>query len=157
MSTIINAVLLNVFFKRYLSAKYYALGFILFIAFYGLTLEVDLMRNIKALLIFLIALRFVEERKPIQYFLLISLAFFFHWSALFFIPLYFFLHKPISLRTFIVVLVIGNLIFIFNIQITYLLHLNIKLRAFAQKNLFSERNGPFDIGFEATEVQYLCR
>ncbi|HOK35979.1 MAG TPA: EpsG family protein [Paludibacteraceae bacterium] len=116
INTLINIILLNAIFNRYLDQKYHAFGYALFLAFNGLFLEVDLLRNVKALLIFLIAIQYIEERKPLPYFALIILAFLFHWSAIFYAPLYFFLHKPISLKAFLIILVIGNLIFIFQIE-----------------------------------------
>ena len=82
ISTIINVCLLHLFFKRYLPAKYYALGFASFFAFNGFILETDLMRNIKSILIFLLALKYIELRKPMHYFALIFLALLFHWSVI---------------------------------------------------------------------------
>ena len=52
VSTIVNALLLHIVFRRYLPERYYALAFALFFAFNGLIFETDLMRNIKSLLIF---------------------------------------------------------------------------------------------------------
>jgi hypothetical protein len=88
----------------------------LFLVFYGLTFEADLMRNVKSLLLFLLSLKYIENRNWVKYFLLNFIGLSFHWSSFIFLPLYFFLHKPISLRTFIVLFIAGNIIFLLQIS-----------------------------------------
>lgn len=133
INTFINAVLLYIVLKRYVGIKYIALSFALFIAFNGLTLETDLLRNIKALLIFLLAIKYLEARKPIKYFSLIVIAFIFHWSALFFAPLYFFLHKEFSIRSIIIIIVLGTLIYL--LQVEYITAVIEKTATFLPNNL----------------------
>ena len=66
VSTCFDFILLHLIFKLYLS-KYYAWGFFFFIVF-SMGYEIDLMRNIKALLLFIYSLQYVY-RKKITYFL----------------------------------------------------------------------------------------
>lgn len=115
-NTCLDALLLYLFLVRYISQKYLSLGFALFLVFTGLQLQVDLLRNIKALFLFLYSLKYIEHRNPIKYFLLIIIAFYFHWSSLFFIPLYFFLHKKIPVKTVVAIYIVGYIIFLFQIE-----------------------------------------
>ena len=91
ISTLIDVVLLHIFFKRYLPEKYYALGFAVFFAFWGFILETDLMRNVKGMLLFLLSLKYIENRNLSKFLLLNMLGLSFHWSSIVFFPLYFFL------------------------------------------------------------------
>ena len=116
INTIINVVLLHYFFKRYLPIRYYAFAFALFVAIGGVILELNLMRNIKGYLLFLLSITYIEKRKPLPYFILNFLGFLFHWSSLFFFPLYFFIHKKINIRFIIIVFLIGNLIYLSQIE-----------------------------------------
>jgi hypothetical protein len=115
-STFLNACLLHVFFKRYLSEKFYALGFAVFLVFFGLILQVDLMRNIISLLLFLLSLKYIESRNFLNYLILNLIGLSFHWSSLVFFPLYFFLHKRISIKTVLIVFAIGYIVFLFRIH-----------------------------------------
>lgn len=116
INTITNVCLLHIFFKRHLPTKYYALGFVVFMVFYGSTLEFNLLRNFKGMFIFLLALPYIENRKPLKYFTLIFIAFLFHWSSIFYVPMYFFLHKKIPLKIFLITFTVGCIIYLFKIQ-----------------------------------------
>lgn len=69
VSTCFDFILLHLIFKLYLS-KYYAWGFFFFIVF-SMGYEIDLMRNIKALLLFIYSLQYVYRKKShIFYFII---------------------------------------------------------------------------------------
>jgi hypothetical protein len=74
------------------------------------------MRNIKSILLFLISIKYLQERKPLPYFFLNLLGLSFHVTSFIYLPLYFFFHKTISKKWFIILFVIGNVIFFMNIQ-----------------------------------------
>jgi hypothetical protein len=116
VNAFIDVLLLHLFFKRYLSEKFYALGFALFLVFFGFVMETDLMRNIKSLLLFLLSLKYIENRKFLLFLLLNLAGMCFHWSAIVFFPLYFFLHKQVSMRTMITVILAGVFIYIFHFE-----------------------------------------
>ena len=97
INTLVSVVLLHYFFKRYLPIRYYAFAFALFVAIGGIILELNLMRNVKGYLLFLLSIIYIEKRKPLPFFLLNLLGFLFHWSSLIFFPLYFFIHKKINI------------------------------------------------------------
>jgi len=116
INTLTNICLLHIFFRKNLATKYYALGFAVFLVFNGSILEINLLRNFKAVLIFLLALPYIVQRKPIQYFTLITIALLFHWSSIVFYPLYFFLHKKIPIKFFLITFIAGVIIYLFKIQ-----------------------------------------
>lgn len=150
-NTLIDALLLNVFIKRY--SRYYVLSFILFIAFGGLILEFNLLRNIKALLLFLISLKYLQERRILPYMLLNLAGFLFHSSALIFLPLYFILNKQWPQWLIWTIFIVGNIIFL--LQIKYLEpialsiadliggRMGVKVRLYFVSDLYSQ---PYGIG-----------
>jgi hypothetical protein len=82
----------------------------------GLAFEVDNMRNFVSILLFLLSLKYIEERKSGKFYVLNVLGILFHTSAIFYFPLYFFLHKPIKREVIAVIFVIGVLLFFFRIE-----------------------------------------
>lgn len=113
--TAINVWLLLRFFKKYTNNIFISL--MLYLAFEGFGISINLMRNSIALFIFLNAIQFIHERKPIQYFTLCLAAIGFHFSALIYLPLYFFLHKKLNKWVYLGILVVCNTVFIFHIPI----------------------------------------
>jgi hypothetical protein len=114
-NTCINLVLLSFFLKRY--SKYFILGLIFFFLFDGMVLEFNLMRNIKAILLFLLSLNYLKKRRIVPYMLLNILGFYFHSSALLFLPLYFLLHKEWNPKIYWTIFIVGVLILL--LQVTY--------------------------------------
>lgn len=119
ISTFIDLILLTILFRQYFSYKYYALFFYLFLMFTGLEYEFNLMRNIKATLLFLISIKYIYSRNFIKFLILNLLALSFHWSSILFFPLYFILHKEISLKSYCVLFLVGILIYVL---MPYVLH-----------------------------------
>jgi hypothetical protein len=72
--------------------------FCTFSCFY-LGLEIDLLRNVKSVLLFIVALEYLKSRQPLKYFLLIFVAVTFHWTAVIYLPLYFFYIKVITFNS----------------------------------------------------------
>ena len=93
--TTIDLLLFLRFLKRW-EINNIAFVWIMFIAFEGLNIMFNLLRNQLAILIFLNALEYIEKRKPIPYFSLSFLALSFHMSSFIFFPLYFILHKRLT-------------------------------------------------------------
>lgn len=154
-NTIIDVLLLDIFIRRY--SKYYVLGFIFFFVFEGLGIEINLMRNIKAILIFLVSVKYIEQRRIIPYMLLNFLGFLFHSSALIFFPLYFFIHKEWSKKVIWSIFVIG--IFILLFKITYLApilssiggliggRISVLIEMYLASDLYSGAYGLFHFGY----------
>lgn len=91
ISSLIDIGVFAWFFHRY--CKSMILPLIFFVAFNGLLMEFNLLRNIKAIDLFLLSFPYLQNRKFLPYLLLNILGFSFHNSAALFIPLYFLLDK----------------------------------------------------------------
>ena len=98
------------FMRRYMGNV--ALGLMIFIAFNGVGVVCNLLRNSVAIAIFLLALPYLEQRRPLEYYLLCLLALTFHASALVYLPLYFFFHLFPSRWVYLVVFVAANAAFV---------------------------------------------
>lgn len=98
------------FMRRYTDNV--ALGLMLFLAFDGVGIVCNLLRNSLAIGIFLVAIPFIEQRRPLPYFFLCLLALTFHVSALVYVPLYFFFHRFPTRWVYLAVFVIANAAFI---------------------------------------------
>lgn len=114
VSTTIDIIILDFFFKK--KSKYYVLSFILFFAFGGLLMELNLYRNMKSFVLFLISLHYVHERRFIPYFLLNLLGILFHTTSILYILLYPFWNTRFFIRFSVPIFIIGNIIFLFRIE-----------------------------------------
>lgn len=69
------------------------------------------MRNLIAVSIALYAVRFLVERKPIHYFIIVIIAMTFHTSACIMIPAYFYMNKDLSTKKIIILYIAINVLF----------------------------------------------
>lgn len=80
------------FFLLYAIVKNYSINIpltlLLFLAFNGIAFEINLMRNIKAILIFAYSLKYIQQRKFIKFLICQTIGFTFHYSAILFVPMY---------------------------------------------------------------------
>lgn len=116
VNVIVDIWLLDIFIRRY--SPYYVMAFVVFIAMGGLIIECNLIRNIKAILLFMVSLKYLEERRIINYLVLNGIGVLFHSSAIIFLPLYFIMHKECPKWLMWVIFILGNVIFL--LQIGYL-------------------------------------
>jgi hypothetical protein len=112
VSTLLNAFLLHILFRRYLEPQYYAFALAVFMVVYGFTFSTDLMRNFTGLLIFLFALPFIEKRQWYFFFPAVFIGCLFHWSIAILTICYFFLHLRIPLKAWLIMFVVANIIFL---------------------------------------------
>ena len=113
-SVLIDLVLIHLCIKRY-SPNYLFTFLILSVFFY--VQSVNLNRNVKSVLLFLYALRYIEERKFWKYSLLNLIGLCFHSISLIFFVLYFFLRHKISVRTLWIVFIFSNIYYFSQIQL----------------------------------------
>ena len=92
------------FVKRY--SRNYCLSLVLFIALGFFTYQFGILRQTLALAIFLLSIPFIEERKPIKYFLLCLLAFTIHRVAIITVPLYFICKLKLTQKLYMRMLII---------------------------------------------------
>ncbi len=145
----INTYLLVRFLSRRISNI--PLGIMIYVCMGGLVMSTNLMRNSIAILLFINSLEYIEERRPIRYFSICTLAFTFHISSAFYFPQYFILNRQYNKWLFISLFTIGNLILLFHISIFSPIvnniggNLNPDILNKAQDYTNMETNGGFNI------------
>lgn len=115
MSALINTVLLVNFFRRY--STNILLGLVFYLAFDGFEISSNLIRNSTAIFLFLNAIPYLYERRPIPYFLMCLLAVSFHFSAFVYFPLYFFFHRKLNKWVYLGIFAACLSVFILHIPI----------------------------------------
>lgn len=94
VNTLIDLIVLFWFFRKYSNSV--VLSFIIFLIYFGLVIEFNLFRNAKSIMLFLLSVPYIRERKFLPFFALNLVGISFHISALIFIPLYFILNLKIN-------------------------------------------------------------
>ena len=113
ISATIDIIILNSFFKRY--STNYAFGFLVLLTMHPV-MEIELMRNVKSLMLFLLAVPYIAQRRFWPFALLMALAFTFHTSTIFLFPLFFFVHKPMPKKVFIILFILCNALYLSQID-----------------------------------------
>lgn len=93
------------------------LCFCFYFTFSGLFMEINLMRNIKSIMIFISSLKYIRQKKFMPYLFLNIIGIFFHITAAIFIPLYFILNKKNHKKYLLLCFILGNIIFLANIPL----------------------------------------
>lgn len=112
--TILDALVLQWLFHRHslsLALSYFVMFSV------DLVFEVDLMRNVKAILIFLCAVDFILKRQLLLYVIAILFACTFHKTSILFLPMYFMLNCKFSARQYAILLLIMNAIYFLRIPL----------------------------------------
>lgn len=113
--TLIDTFLLFRFLSRY--TYNILLAIVIFLAFEGCPMICNTLRNFPAILIFLNAIPYLEKRKLLPYLGMCLLAASIHFSALIFIPLYFFIHRGLNKWIYLSIVLVCNLLFIAHVPI----------------------------------------
>ncbi len=109
INSIIDLYLLHKIFNEY--AKYnYALMFFLYFTLY-IDVEMDMLRNIKSILLFFYSLRFVKTNTKI-YLILNIVGLLMHSSSIIYFILSLFIFKQFNRRLVLVLFVLGNVLFL---------------------------------------------
>lgn len=113
INTLIDIWLLSRFIRNY--SKYYAFPLLIFMVMNGIMFEIDFLRNMKSILLFMLSIRYIEEKKFGKFLFLNLIGVTFHISALLYIPLYFFINKPFPVKLFWILFITSNLLFLLKI------------------------------------------
>lgn len=113
--SLINLLLLSRFLLKH--TENYAFSLMICTVFGGIMLFTDLMRNAIAIFLFINAIDYIRERNPLKYFAVCLLSLSFHYSAIFYFPLYFFLHKKINKNIFLAIFIISCCIYILQVPL----------------------------------------
>lgn len=111
----VDIIVLYFIFKKY--CKFPTLTFAIFFSIQGLQMEVELLRNMKAIILFLISIKYIEERKIFPFLLLNFMGITFHWSALIYLPMYYILNFKYSKKFIVSIFILGSICYIFDIKI----------------------------------------
>jgi hypothetical protein len=115
LNTLTDLLILYFVLKQF-SRYSFSLSCLVFIAMGGFYLEVDLLRNSKSIMLFLLSLKYLRDRKLGIYLLINIIGCLFHVTAVLFLPLFFFLHKEISRKVLIIIIIVGFIIFLLQIE-----------------------------------------
>ena len=115
ITTTIDFIALYCIFKRY--CKYPIMAFAIFFSLQGLHIEVELLRNIKAIVLFLFSLKYIEERKIVPFLILNLLGVLFHTSTIVYIPMYFILKHRYRDKIMLSLFTLGSIYYIFDLKI----------------------------------------
>lgn len=155
VNTVVDFLLIGYILKKY--SPYPILTFFLYLGIVGLSLEIDIMRNVKSILLFLISLQFIEKNKPFHYFIINVIGILFHVSAIVYLPLYFLLKVNINKKYILIVFIIGVIYYISNatMAIDIIDKLNIE-RLNGYKTYFLDEEREISIFFIERVVLFAC-
>lgn len=131
ISTLIDVYLINACLKK--NTGYYALGFLFFYSFFTLN-EINLLRNTKAIMLFLLSVRYIGNNF-LKFSFLNIIGAFFHISSLLYIFIYPFLRLKIKRNILIAIFICGVLIY--TLQVSWAL----PLLEYVSENLQIGRSG----------------
>ncbi len=112
LSALIDILLVDRFIQRF--CPNYALAMFLFVYVYCNS-EINILRNMKAISLFLFSLQYAEQRRIVPYMLLNVLGVSFHFSAVFFILSYWLFRVPVGRKAFAAVVVLLNVAYFANV------------------------------------------
>lgn len=112
--TLINCFLLFRFIFR--NIKNTPLALIVFLCMGGLIMEINLLRNSISILLFVNSLDYIQERKPLKFYMMNLLGLTFHVTSIIYFPLYFFLYKRSPKWFYLLILIFGNIVFLLQIR-----------------------------------------
>lgn len=115
INTVVDILILAYILKKY--SKYPIFSMVLFLAVQGLSFEVDLLRNAKAVLLFIISIQFIKERKIIPFLILNILGMTFHISSIIYLSMYFILNRNYSRKIILPLIILGNIYYIFDTKL----------------------------------------
>lgn len=117
ITTIIDCLLSFICFLRY--SPYPVLSVLLFLAYSGLQIQYDLLRNIKAIFLFFFSIYYLEKNKKIIVTGLLILEILFHSSSMVYLPIYYIIkNNLLKYRKIIYTLtLVGIIIFVAQNQI----------------------------------------
>lgn len=112
-TTFLDIILLSILFLMY--SPYPIFSIFIFLIFGGFVFQLDLMRNIKALILFLFSLNYINKKKYFKAFLLVILSLCIHRTSLIYLFLILsrFLEKEVKKKYLLIIFFIGIFVYIF--------------------------------------------
>lgn len=116
-SLLFDLIAIHITFSRYVPRRYFPLAYAVFFVFQGFIMEVNLLRNSKAIMLFLLSIPYLQNKKLVKYVIFNIIGGLFHVSGFLYIPLYFILDRDFNRKLVLVFFVLGNLFFFCRIKI----------------------------------------
>ncbi|MGB4448596.1 MAG: EpsG family protein [Cloacibacterium sp.] len=113
INILVDLILLRILLKKYCT-NYFIFGLAVYFAFCS-EYEINMFRNVKAIMLFLISIKYIKSRNALAFFGINIAGLMFHNSAIFYFPLYFFIHKNIK-KTYLIISIVGLVIYFFQIH-----------------------------------------
>lgn len=110
INTVFDILLIAYIFKKY--SKYPLFSLFLFLSIQGLSFEIDLLRNAKSILLFIISIQFIKSRQIIPYMILNIIGATFHISSILYLPMYFILNRSYSKKIILPIIILGNIYYL---------------------------------------------
>lgn len=115
INTIIDFILIYFIFKRY--SNFPVLSLLIFFGVYGVALEIDMIRNVKSILLFILSIEYIENRKIFPFIALNLLGFLFHTTSILYLPMYFILKIKWNKIFIFVLFILGNIYYFSNLRV----------------------------------------
>lgn len=112
VNTLVDITLFSLCLKKY--KVNISILILSFLAFQGILQEINTMRNIKAILLFVYSISYIYDRRILKYLTINFIGFFFHSSALLYFPMYWILNRKYSIKVLLPALVIITIIYLAN-------------------------------------------
>lgn len=151
INSFIDILLFTLCLKKYCINVFLAL--LSFLAFQGILTEINLMRNIKAILLFIYSISYIRDKKLVKFLLINLLGYTFHSSALLFIPMYWVLNRRYSIKVVYIVMAAFTVIYMarFNVLEDYLMAMSFQFDSHIAERieyyLNSQPEPVFSVGF----------
>ena len=156
INALVNVLLLDIFIRRHLNDRQYVLGIMIFLLMGGIINEIDLLRASKAVLLFMISIKYIQSRKLFKFLLINAIGLSFHSTTLLFLPLYFIVNRKFSIKPILLIWIIGNAIFLLQVEyikpvLTFLASIfgasySLMLSMYLDSDVFNTAYG-FSLGF----------
>lgn len=117
--SLIDFLLLKKIFREY--STNVCLSFAIYLAVGAIIMEFNLMRNTKAILILIIATKYVRERKFGRYILCVLMATAFHLMSVIFLPLYFVLNRRLSKSVLLAIFFFCLVVLLFQVKFLFII------------------------------------
>lgn len=114
VSVLIDMCLVDRFIQRF--CPNYALAMLLFVYVYC-NAEINLLRNMKSIVLFLFSLQYAEQRKILPFMALNLLGLTFHFSAIFYILSYWLFRIPLGRKVYVVLILMFNAIYFLQVNL----------------------------------------
>lgn len=117
INTLVDFYFFILVFRRYDTSL--ILIFCFFIAYQGLGIEFNLLRNVKAIILFMYSIKYIEKRKLVPFILCNLLGATFHYSALIYLPMYYLLNIEIPYKLKWGIIFFSAFTFLFGYSISF--------------------------------------